>query len=51
MAGIKRFNPDEALDRAMTAFWRRGYAAKLSRACSQDHKEIIKTVSSAQERD
>jgi TetR/AcrR family transcriptional repressor of nem operon len=27
MAGVKRFNPDEALDRAMTAFWRRGYAA------------------------
>ncbi len=27
MAGIKQFNEDEALERAMQAFWRRGYGA------------------------
>jgi TetR/AcrR family transcriptional repressor of nem operon len=27
MAGVKQFDPGEALDRAMAAFWRRGYAA------------------------
>jgi TetR/AcrR family transcriptional repressor of nem operon len=27
MAGIKQFNEDEALERAMHVFWRRGYAA------------------------
>ena len=27
MAGIKQFNEDEALERAMHVFWRQGYGA------------------------
>src|SRR6185312_17433481 len=35
MAGIKQFNEDEALERAMHVFWRRGYAATSMQELAQ----------------
>lgn len=35
MAGIKQFNEDQALERAMHAFWRRGYGATSMQELAQ----------------